>query len=392
MRQLVGASLEFNKARRSFKEAARRLRVELNAKTSGVTTAEGHALTDSMRDLYKNMLQMIKLARIVKKELNNKITELNTVDESLKKCYDEFDRFAKAKARSKIDVYFDKECEKRVATEVKRKQQGLKNMQDKVNKLEQELIINQEDLQTRIQDTNLAKSSYYYLTDAEIDLFNNQREKILKGVEKWGNITLACKMDKSITMKVSSIMHYAQKHKQFHEDIEIARQVFKDNLDSVILDRAINGTRNPVFQKGEYIGDYAVKDNKLLVDVAKAKLPETYNPKVVAEQSAGRGGGTTINIVSFDGVDETKYGYARNIGVVKSVDDTGRVERITQRNKDGRRMIDFYKAKGDTEIVVDAPRGDEQQSEEATCVTKSTIPATIEAESSADVSGGEVEE
>ena len=159
-------------------------------------------------------------------------------------------------------------------------------------------------------------------------------------------------------------MHYAQKHNQFRQDLEIAKQVFKDNLDAEILDRAINGTKNPVFQKGEYIGDYAVKDNKLLVEVAKAKLPETYNPRAVASANPQGGGGTTINIVSFEGADETKRGYVKNIGVVKSVDESGRVQRIMQSSGGSRddlekaqkaletkKMIDFYKKKEGAEVI-----------------------------------------
>lgn len=345
---------KYNIARiRTFNQSRKQFREMYEIIKSKYPSAHVSIIYRDVANMLREFTKMTYMYREMYYDFRERKRELSLVEESLKKCYNEFERFAKAKVQSKIDVYFDEENERLVRTEVKRKQQGLKNMQNKVNKMEQELIIRQEDLQTRIQDTNLALSSYYHLSDDEIELFEHQRDKILKGVEKWGNISLACQKDRTITMKVSSILHYAQKHNQFKQDIEIAKQVFKDNLDSVLLDRAMNGTVNPVFQKGEYIGDYAVKDNKLLVEVAKAKLPETYNPKVVADQSACHGGGTTINIVSFDGVDETKFGYARDIGVVKAVDDTGRVERITQRNKEGKKMLDFYKSKGDTEIVVD---------------------------------------
>ena len=233
-----------------------------------------------------------------------------------------------------------------------------------MEKKEQELIIKQEELEQAMQDTNLARSSYYRLTEDEIKLFKEQRPLILAGVEKYGSISLAVKNNAKITMRPSSIMYYAKKHEQFSKDIDMACQVFKDSLDATLIDRALNGTTNPVFQKGEYIGDYAIKDNKLLVEVAKAKLPETYNPRAYAAAHPQSTGGTTINILSFDGVDETKHGYARNIGVVKSVDDSGRVERITQQREDSIKMLDFYKEKGTAEIIDVTPEPD-NKSEEA---------------------------
>lgn len=226
-------------------------------------------------------------------------------------------------------------------------QSRLIELKKEVHELEQEQIIRQEELEIAIKETNLARNSYYRLTEKEMELFEVQRPKILAGIEKHGSIAAAIRNDATITLRASSIMHYAEKHDQFAQDIEIAKRVFKENLDAVLMDRALNGTTNPVFQKGEYIGDYAVKDNKLLVEVAKAKIPETYNPRAYAQANPQTHSGTTINILSFDGVDETKKGYARNIGVVKSVDDSGRVERITQAKK----LVDFYKNKEGAEVI-----------------------------------------
>lgn len=299
-----------------------------------------------LRITYKRFIRMFYATKNLYWYSQRLIEEVEDLEKTKKKLYNEIQRRAEAKARRGEEAYFTPEDEERVRTEVRRKQKGLVVKQKEVNKAEQELIIKQEELEIAIRDTNLAKSSYYHLSEEEIELFEKQRPKILKGVEKYGTISLAKKNDATITMRTSSIMHYASKHAQFRADLEIAKQVFKDNLDAEIMDRALNGTKNPVFQKGEYIGDYAVKDNKLLVEVAKAKLPETYNPRAYAAANPQSVGGTTINIVSFDGVDETKHGYARNIGVVKSVDDSGRVQRITQAKK----MLEHYEKKGSAEI------------------------------------------
>lgn len=344
-----------------------------------------------IRKSYDVALTLAKAGRALHREVLAARAEYKELLEALKKIKSEIKTAQKNAAKQYDFAYFSPDevenvkyyireqqqdlADKKIA--LQRKEESLVKKKEKCDKLEVEYIIKQDELETAIQDTNLAINSYYRLSDAEMELFTNQRERILKGIEKWGNISLAIKNDPGITMKASSIMHYAAKHNQFKQDLEIAKQVFKENFDAEILDRAINGTKNPVFQRGEYIGEYAVKDNKLLVEVAKAKLPETYNPKVVADRNAGTGsGGTTINILSFDGADETKRGYARNIGVVTSVDDTGRVKRITQAKEDDlekaekamevKKMIDFYKKKGGAEIiegeVVDGSDGTEDAS------------------------------
>lgn len=327
---------------KDFRKITRELRDASESDDENVVMAEWKKYRLKLKLTYKRFLALLKTAKdlywigVYIKE------EVDDLEKTRKKLYNEIEKLQRA-AQQRYDVaYFTKDEEKRVREEVRRKQAGLHNRKKQVDKLEQEYIIKQEELEIAIKDTNLAKSSYYHLTEAEMLLFEEDREKILKGVEQYGSISLACQKDRSIKTRVSSIMHYAEKHKQFGQDIEIAKKVFKDSLDAELLDRALNGTLNPVFQKGEYIGDYAVKDNKLLVEVAKAKLPETYNPRAYAAQNPQSAGGTTINILSFDGVDETKRGYVKNIGVVKSVDDSGRVERITQSKK----LVDFYKDKG----------------------------------------------
>lgn len=336
---------------RDFKKVTKEFREVFESEDENLITERWKRYRLKIKMTYDRFLLLLRAAKSMYWICKRLKEEIRDLEKTRKMCYDEIKRYQEAKGRRFEEAYFSKAEEKRVAEEIKRKQAGLVAKKKKVDELEQEYIIKQEELEIAIKDTNLAKSSYYYLSDAEIELFEKQREKILRGVETYGSISLAVQKDKSITMRVSSIMHYANKHPQFKEDLEIAKKVFKDSLDAEILDRALNGTVNPVFQRGEYIGDYAVKDNKLLVEVAKAKLPETYNARAYAAANPQTSSGTTINILSFDGVDETKYGYAKNIGVVKSVDDSGRVQRITQAKK----MIDFYKNKPGAKILEPNP-------------------------------------
>lgn len=346
----MNASTEHTDIKRylhDFKKEVKEIRSLLYADESSFLEGIPFDIRNRLRICFRRFVKVLFLTKKLCHSRDALRKEIKQLDEARKKCYSDLKRYQLAKSQQIGEAYFSPEDEKNVREELKRKQAGLVVRKKELNKLEQELIIKQEDLEVRIQDTNLARSSYYHLSDEEFQLFTEDREKILKGVEKYGSITLAVQKDASIKSRISSIMHHAKKHKQFGEDLELAKQVFKDSLDAEILDRALNGTMNPVFQKGEYIGDYAVKDNKLLVEVAKAKLPETYNPRVYAAANPQNSGGTTINILSFDGVDETKHGYAKNIGVVKSVDDSGRVERITQSKK----MLEFYKNKGTAEII-----------------------------------------
>lgn len=304
-------------------------------------------LVDELPEIVKYLQEMERHTVEIMQKNAKERKEMVKLEKERYKYYLELGKICDRVQKQKEYAILTPKEEQELLHSTEKKHKMMLKEKEKVDQKVEEFLIKQEELEVAIQDTNLAKNSYYRLTDEEMELFENQRPLILEGIEKHGSISLAIKNNARITMRPSSIMHYAKKHRQFGEDIEIAKQVFKDNLDATMVDRAINGTMNPVFQKGEYIGDYAVKDNKLLVEVAKAKIPETYNPRAYAAANPQSIGGTTINIVSFDGVDETKHGYAKNIGVVKSVDDTGRVERITQNKK----ITDFYSKKDRAEII-----------------------------------------
>ena len=112
-----------------------------------------------------------------------------------------------------------------------------------------------------------------------------------------------------------------------------------------MVERAIEGTENPVFGKGEHIGDYKIKNDKLFMELMKAKVPEEYNKKAV--ETVKNQQINNMNIISFANVDETKDGFTKDVGVVLDVDDTGRVQRITQEKK----MREFYEKKNGAMII-----------------------------------------
>lgn len=336
---------------KNFRRLYNRIRAAMESNDPDLVADAWVFYKNKMKKTYEQFTRMMVLVKDLYWQQQHLLEEIADLEKCKKRYYNEIERYQQAKSKQKELAYFTKEDEKLVTEEIRRKQAYLVVEKKKVDKKEQELLVKQDELEIAIRDTNLAINSYYRLSDTEIELFEKQRPLILEGVEKYGSISLAVQNNPKITLRKSAILYYSKKHQQFAQDLEIAMQVFKDSLDATVVDRAINGTVNPVFQKGEYIGDYAVKDNKLLIEVAKAKLPKEYNPRAYAAAHPQSVAGTTINILSFDGVDETKRGYARNIGVVKSVDDTGRVERITQQKKDVEQMLDYYRSKPGAEII-----------------------------------------
>ena len=346
------------KISKSFSKRFKRIREILYRNDPAEIKKEFNYYRNKFTATYRDYVELMLAFRDTYNQYRYLLEEKEDLERTKKKYYNDINKLQEAKDEQQRRAYYDPDTFKKVADEVRKKQAHIVTEQKRVDKKEQELIVKQEELEIAMQETNLARSSYYRLTEAEMELFQEQRPRILAGIEKYGSISLAIKNDAHITMRASAIMYYAKKHEQFAKDLEMAQQVFKDSIDATMIDRALNGTMNPVFQKGEYIGDYAVKDNKLLVEVAKAKLPETYNPRAYAAAHPQSSGGTTINILSFDGVDETKHGYTRNVGVVTSVDDSGRVERITQQQRDSAKMIEFYKNKGTAEIIDVTPEPD----------------------------------
>lgn len=358
----------------------KRIRDIQNAKDSNVLSNAFTQTQISAKKAAPVLLAMIEGCRKMQNYYKTLLDDVGTMEKAKAQYHDELLRYQTA-VMDKVGVaFFDKKTEAQVRYEIKNAQRALVKERKKVEKQKEELQIVQEELQEAIQETNLAKSSYYHLTENEIQLFEYDRPKILKGVEEYGSVALAVKKDKSIKSRVASILYHARKHKQFAQDLEIAKQVFKESLDAEVIDRALNGTVNPVFQKGEHLGDFAVKDNKLLLEVAKAKLPQEYNPRAYASANPSGPAGTTINLISFSGADETKMGYAHNIGVVQAVDESGKVKRITQsktpleienkafdeakRKEDEEEMLSYYKDKDGAEEIIEGEVINAETSEE----------------------------
>lgn len=308
-------------------------RVKLASKIREICT-----LITERRTEYEVLLEKIEDAK----------EELAGLQQMARKTAAIVERHKKDMEKAKSNIIYTPEEQRKVVNKYWKIQRNLQKEANKVEEKQQELIIKQEELVQAISDTELATSSYYKLTDKERQLFEEDRPKILAALEQKGNLAAALRSDKTIKSTLRAVVYYADKHPSFKKDIAIAKQIFKENLDSTVLERALEGTENPVFQKGEYIGDYKVKDNKLLMEVAKANIPEKYDRKAHAAENPQGTTNNTINIISYENVDETKHGYTRNIGLVTDVDDSGRVKRIMQQT----RMLEVAAKRDDVEVFI----------------------------------------
>lgn len=70
-----------------------------------------------------------------------------------------------------------------------------------------------------------------------------------------------------------------QRDSAFARRWEEARRLGVDRLNDEAFKRAIKGTKRPVFQGGQKVGDVRVYDNRLLLALLKVHHPETYGPK-----------------------------------------------------------------------------------------------------------------
>lgn len=232
-----------------------------------------------------------------------------------------------------------------IEEELDRRAEDLLKRKDKMDQLEEEIAITENMLQEKKSEMQLALETRYTLTEKQKVVLLEEKDAILDGIEEWGTIGGALAHNPSIKSKASTIQMYCHKFPEFGAAIEVSKQLFKDKLEAIMVERALEGTENPQFGKGEYIGDYKIKDNKMFLELMKAKMPEVYNKKADPKEKSTVN--NTMNIISFANVDETKEGYARDIGVVLDVDNTGKVQRVQQEKK----MLEYYKNKETAEII-----------------------------------------
>lgn len=257
-----------------------------------------------------------------------------------------------------IDLLDPVKQQRQLHKEIEEQSNELLRRKKNMDEIKDEITITEAMLQKKKTEMQLALQHRYTLTPSQKRTLIEEKDMILDGVETWGTISGALKHNKQITSKASTIMMYCQQFPEFGEAIEISKSLFKDKIDGTVIERALEGTENPQFYKGEHMGDYKIKNDKLLVELAKAKIPEQYNKK--STDNSKHQQINNISITSFANINETDLGFKKDVGVVLDVDDTGAVKRITtdeeaakkaELEEQEKKMVDFYKKKEGAVII-----------------------------------------
>ena len=213
-----------------------------------------------------------------------------------------------------------------------------KEVDEKAKELEERKIENKNKLQvikeTRKEILDLReeqKSSFWKVSEHERVMFEEERPAFLNALCEVGTITGALKKAKCTTPP-RVITKLRKEIPEFDADIKIALDIFNDELHNEALDRALNGTERPAFYKGDFIGEFRHKNDKLLETVLKANLPEKYDRSKI-DKLPDSGSKVTYNIINYTTADETEEGFEKDIGVVKEVSSDGRIHRITSKKE-----------------------------------------------------------
>ena len=212
---------------------------------------------------------------------------------------------------------------------IRKKEQRIMENEKKVGEKQAELTKKRD----RIVDLRKSQNtSYYKPTLTEERLFIKERPIILKAIQQYGMLTRVLKHCKDIKTPYETIQFYRRKYPEFASDIHMAHDMWKDALDAEVIDRALEGTDRPVFQRGEYLGDYKFKSDKLLELAVKAHVPEKYDRGKLDRVEGGQAP-INFNVINFNNVDEEQEGGVRDIGVVKNISKDGIIERVTKDKK-----------------------------------------------------------
>lgn len=257
-----------------------------------------------------------------------------------------------------IDLLNPTGSQKALKKEIDEQSKELLRRKTNMEQVKQEIAITEAMLQKKKSEMELALQHRYMLTETQKRALIEEKDMILDGVEAWGTISGALKHNKQITSKASTIMMYCQQFPEFNEAIEVSKTLFRDKVDGTVIERALEGTENPQFYKGEHVGDFKVKNDKLLVELAKAKLPEQYNKK--STENTKNQQINNISITSFANINETDLGFKKDVGVVLDVDDTGAVKRIMTDEQETKqlelqeqqdKMLKYYEKKEGATII-----------------------------------------
>lgn len=212
-----------------------------------------------------------------------------------------------------------------------KKSQEIAEKQQKAEEKKEETQLTLQGLQqTRKQILDLReeqKNSFWKVSEEEKNLFENERDLFLNAVCETGSIAGALRL-KKLKTSAKVITRLRKDYPEFNEDLNLAFTIFCDELHAEAIDRAMNGTDKPYFYKGEYVGTFRQRNDRLLETVLKASIPEKYDRAKMDKVPDGAGR-VTYNIINYTNADETEEGFLKDIGVVQNVSPDGKIKRIS---------------------------------------------------------------
>lgn len=188
-------------------------------------------------------------------------------------------------------------------------------------------------------------SSVITPSEQEYNLMIKYRKDLVDAISKYGSIASAlkkCAVLRSSGITTGSVLYFKNKIQSLQQDIDFALEIYREDtsttFEEALEDRALEGTDTPMFDKnGNFIGDYKIKNDKLLLEVAKIKNKK-FDTKVSNVKEEKQHNTVNIQINNFEDMYKDEIKHQRNIGIVKSIDESGNMIKEEKRylieNKD----------------------------------------------------------
>lgn len=114
-----------------------------------------------------------------------------------------------------------------------------------------------------------------------------RQEVFLFNLEKWANITQACRVSK---LSRRTIYNWIDSDAVFKVEYDQSLKIAIDVLEDEAKRRAYNGTKEPIYQSGKKVGTVTRYSDTLMIFLLKNLKKDTYKDVVHQQVSAPDGG------------------------------------------------------------------------------------------------------
>lgn len=83
-------------------------------------------------------------------------------------------------------------------------------------------------------------------------------------------------------ISASTVYDHLESDPEFHDAFQALKKQFHEKLEQAAYTRAVEGIDDPIFQRGEHVGDRKVFSDGLLTLMLKRHIPE-YRDKITAD-------------------------------------------------------------------------------------------------------------